>query len=104
MSKMDSVADSKATILYDFGRLRSIYASLVEEVMFAIRQALDTEKIKVANVLGKVKEVASLAEKIERKKYTNVAEVPDLAGVRIVCMYSSQIEEVAALIRNEFDV
>jgi ppGpp synthetase/RelA/SpoT-type nucleotidyltranferase len=104
MGKMDSVADRKASILYDYGRLRPIYASLVEEVMFVVRQALDARGIKVANLLGRVKEVASLSEKIERKKYTNVAEVSDLAGVRIVCMYSSQTDEVAALIRNEFDV
>ena len=81
-----------------------MYASLVDEVMFAVRQALDTREIKVANLLGRTKEIASLSEKIKRKKYTNVAEVPDLAGVRIVCMYSSQTDEVATLIRDEFEI
>lgn len=101
---MDSMLDTKAAILSDYERLRPIYGSLVEEVMFAVSQALGAREIKIATLLGRTKEVTSLAEKIERKKYKNVAEVPDLAGVRIVCMYSSQTDAVAALIRAEFDV
>jgi putative GTP pyrophosphokinase len=101
--KMDG-SDRMPGILYEYEKLRSAYNSLVDEVKFAISQALDAREIKVASLLGRTKEVASLGDKIKRKKYRSLSEVTDLAGVRIVCMYSSQLDAVAALIRDEFDV
>lgn len=98
------MSDRKLPILRAYEERRPVYASLVEEVMFAAREALIAREIKVATVLGRTKEPTSLAEKIDRKKYEAMEDVPDLAGVRIVCMYSSQVEAVSAIVHDEFEV
>ncbi|MDQ1071552.1 GTP pyrophosphokinase [Streptomyces canus] len=56
---------------------------------------------------GRAKDVASFAEKIQRKggKYVDpMAEVTDLAGIRIITYYLEDVERIASIIRREFSV
>lgn len=53
---------------------------------------------------ARAKGVASVREKILRKRYTSFDQLTDLCGVRIICYYESQIEDIAALLAREFTV
>jgi putative GTP pyrophosphokinase len=102
--KLVTLPDRTAAILHNFGHLRPVYESLVNEVLFAVHKGLSTRSIKTATVFGRVKEPQSLADKIDRMNYTNLSDITDLAGARIVCMYSSQLVAVENFIREEFKV
>lgn len=91
-------------LLSAFDRSKAIYGSLVEEVLFAVKKILGEQTIKVASVIGRVKERDSLSDKLQRKNYRNLNEVPDIAGTRIVTLFEPDSQRVAELIRDRFVV
>lgn len=58
-------------------------------------------------VTGRVKEIASILEKVNKKKIPLSRieeEVEDIAGIRIICQFVEDIDSVVQLIRNRSDM
>ena len=88
-----------------FGDCRGIYERLVEEVQFGLSEEFKKSAFKPAALLGRVKELASLEDKLERKpKYKKITDIPDLAGVRVLCLFEPELDVVAEIVRREFDI
>jgi len=87
-----------------FRRSTSLYESLVEEVRFSLQAAFASREVRVAALLGRVKSVTSLEEKLQRKNYDTLESVPDLAGVRVVTLFDVETRNVLELIRQHFTV
>ena len=85
--------------LKDFHDLKSICEQLV-------KQLLDEEKIKVHTVSGRVKEKDKLAEKLSKpeKNYSNLREITDVVGIRIITHFEDEIYKIGDLITKEFTV
>lgn len=78
------------------------YNRLKDETLYALERGLD---FKVHGVLGRVKERQSVSDKILRKSYgAPEAELEDLVGLRIVCLYTSDLDKADKVIRDTFDV
>lgn len=61
----------------------------------------------IEQVKGRVKTVASIMEKLKRKEYSIQEleeKMEDLAGIRILCQYMEDIDEVVEMIRNRSDM
>ena len=61
----------------------------------------------IEQVSGRVKSVASILEKMQRKHIPMERmeeEVEDIAGIRIICQFEEDIETVASLIQNRSDI
>ena len=61
----------------------------------------------IEEVTGRVKSIYSILEKIQRKRipWDKIEEeVEDIAGIRIICQFSEDIEKVAEIIRNRSDM
>ena len=61
----------------------------------------------IEQVSGRVKSVASILEKMQRKHIPMERmeeEVEDIAGIRIICQFEEDIETVASLIKNRSDM
>ena len=61
----------------------------------------------IEQVSGRVKSVASILEKMQRKHIPMERmeeEVEDIAGIRIICQFEEDIETVASLIQNRSDM
>ena len=61
----------------------------------------------IEEVSGRVKSVASILEKMQRKHIPMERmeeEVEDIAGIRIICQFEEDIETVASLIQNRSDI
>ncbi|MBR2257322.1 MAG: GTP pyrophosphokinase family protein [Blautia sp.] len=61
----------------------------------------------IEQVRGRVKSVASILEKMQRKNVTMdrmLDEIEDIAGVRIICQFEEDIDTVADLIRRRSDM
>jgi ppGpp synthetase/RelA/SpoT-type nucleotidyltranferase len=91
-------------LLSVFDRSKALYGSLVEEILFAVKKMLSEQTIKVATVIGRVKEHDSLADKLQRKNYRHLNEIPDIAATRIVTLFEPDSLRVAELIREHFIV
>ena len=97
VAKIDSTAHLQ---FYDDNLGR--YRRLKDETLFALESGLD---FKVHGVLARVKDRQSVADKILRKSYgTPEADLEDLVGLRIVCLYTSDLKKADRVIRDTFEV
>jgi len=92
-------------LIKQFIDCRPEYEQLCSEVAYILRTKLKKAEIEVAAVTFRAKTLASFLEKTRRKPYKNpLTEITDIAGVRVVCLYSPDTSEVQKLIRKEFDL
>ncbi|VVB62951.1 Region found in RelA / SpoT proteins [uncultured archaeon] len=82
----------------------SIYKRLEEEAIFIIQQALNNTDIKIYSIQSRVKDVDSFLDKSRRKQCRNpIEEIKDIVGLRIVCLFLSDITRISDIIRKSFD-
>jgi len=78
---------------------------LCGEVVYLLKHILKNESVEYAHVTSRAKTLPSFCEKLNRKSYENpFSEITDLAGVRIVYLYASDIQRIETLIEREFEV
>jgi len=79
------------------------YKNLAELVQYELAKKI--KGIKTHTISHRIKDFNSLNDKARRKKIENpFQEIHDIIGVRVVCLFLSDLEEIGNLIRNEFDV
>lgn len=82
-----------------------VYEQLRSEALFAIDHALLSVDYKIHSVTARVKTLESLTQKVQRKGLTDpFAELSDIVGIRIVCLFLADISDVVRLLRSTFDV
>ena len=88
-----------------FRQLEPDLRRLEEEAKFILNQAISASGIKIHSVSSRVKSFASFRGKVTRKELADAfAEVDDLVGVRVVCLFRPDIEKLGAIIREHFEV
>ncbi|MBC9006858.1 GTP pyrophosphokinase [Micromonospora aurantiaca (nom. illeg.)] len=106
MSKVEQSADfpiDEEQLRISFRQKRSLYESLEEEAKFALRSALKRADIKIHSLTSRVKDEDGFLEKVERKQYEAPFEqMPDMVGLRVVCLFLSDLKSVDAVIRETF--
>jgi len=105
MSHMSELDIMRKNAEREFEPLLPRLESLVNEVRHALSTYLDGEKIEVSEIVGRVKSFESYCEKVLRKLYFDpIGEMPDLAGVRVVCLFQPDLDVVEKIILSKFDV
>ena len=88
-----------------FAGERPTYERLTETVVTTLRSLLSDTGINYLDVYGRTKELASFADKIERKQYSDPRDqMTDLSGVRVITFIESDVEAVNTVIRGAFNV
>ncbi|MFD2890845.1 GTP pyrophosphokinase family protein [Flavobacterium chuncheonense] len=88
-----------------FNSNRNLYETLGKNVVESISLLLEKKEIKFLSINYRIKELDSFLEKIERKSYNNpLEEIEDFCGIRIICYYQKDINEIQEIIKNEFEV
>jgi ppGpp synthetase/RelA/SpoT-type nucleotidyltranferase len=94
-----------------YQRVRSDYERFAETVRAILTEAFIRAGIKVASIEARAKSVDSFAEKAalpgdddeSRPKYANpMAEITDLAGVRVITFFPSTLAIVGNILKAEF--
>ena len=81
------------------------YTALCREVAYILTKRTEAVLAHPATVLWRSKSLNSFLEKIRRKQYLDpLSDIKDRAGVRVVCDYDSDCEDVAEIITSEFQV
>lgn len=83
-----------------------VYERLSQLAYNALRKALDEQHVKVTALDYRVKGADSLAGKLELKgaKYHTLADVTDIVGMRVITFYGTDVDKVAAIVGETFDV
>ena len=79
---------------------------LSEKVYNQLRQVLHEQAVELSAIECRVKTEASLAGKLERKgdKYASLDDITDLVGLRIITFYTDDVDKVAAIVQQLYEV
>lgn len=78
---------------------------LMEEVRFSLYQAITAKKIKIHSLVHRVKKFDSFLDKIRRKSIQEpFNDIYDLIGLRVICLFLQDIDIIAEIIKEKFDV
>ncbi|HYT14415.1 MAG TPA: hypothetical protein VEL12_16630 [Candidatus Nitrosopolaris sp.] len=80
------------------------YTSLCEEAMFILEPALQDSGIRVAMVEHRVKTEKSFVAKGITKQVSDFGSITDVAGIRVICLFISDLPRLGEIIRASFDV
>src|SRR5713226_8611762 len=90
---------------------RHIYEMFASEIERILKVALTRQKIKLASIVGRAKDVESFGKKAsapsplnpDLPKYNDpIDEITDQAGVRVITFFPKTIDEVDMVINSEF--
>lgn len=99
----------KEKLRKEYEELKDSYESLVDEVVYILSDLIHRSKIKVHNITyreNKVKTFESLYAKVLMHRITEkqFEKVEDIAGVRVICLYRSDLERIGKSISESFRV
>jgi len=100
--------NSKDTILDDYKKDKTLYYRLASKISELINEILKTNDISVNAIPFREKDIESLSKKISKdgneNKYKKLTDITDLAGVRIITYFSDDVDKIATIIEEEFEV
>jgi len=107
-----SIKDKLNQLEKEYDAKKDFYIKAAKTLKNLIINLLD-DKFNKTNVLYRIKERNSCSEKISRKYIERLEQesnikieelLTDLIGIRIICMYESEIKDIAELLEQEFDL
>jgi len=89
-----------------FEERREVYTALCDEARFALERGLVRAGIELNHMTYRVKSADSFMRKagLEEHSADPLASVWDIVGLRVVCLFRSQLTQIIQVIRDEFDV
>jgi len=103
--RIDDMWTKNPAIIKKFLDARPEFEQLCTEVEYILKKKVSAAHIETSFLGSRAKTLNSFLEKLNRKNYTDpFNQLDDLAGVRVVCLYSSDISNVIDIIRNEFEI
>lgn len=93
-------------ILDEYREALPVLERMKEEVTVKLREALDRNGIIVTAVETRIKTEESLAGKLALKgaKYAELADITDILGARIITFYTDDVDRIAAMAEQLFDI
>ena len=93
-------------LLEQYDDMLPVLERMCDVVKKLLEQTLQDNGIEVTTVKARVKTRDSLAGKLMLKggKYTDITDVTDLLGTRIITYYTDDVDRIAAIAENIFDI
>jgi putative GTP pyrophosphokinase len=100
-----SAADIES-VLAEFDSQEQVLGAFCAKTKDLIEACLQDANIRYHSVQSRVKTRKKLKEKYldSSKKYRRLADITDLAGLRVITYYEDDIDRVAEVVRKEFDL
>lgn len=91
------------TLTREFQRQLPLYEHLTGEALFILERALGQTSIKLHSISSRIKRLDSFLDKARRKELKNpIEETHDIVGIRVVCLFMSDIALIGQAIRESF--
>lgn len=81
-----------------------LYESLAANVANTLQTALDKHNIMYVNIPYRAKSKESFLKKWKQKQYNNFNNMTDMAGIRVITLVESDLDQVEEIIRQLFRV
>lgn len=94
----------KEKILKQYDEVNGIYLNFGEKCKGIIIELLEDNYINCHQITSRLKPRKSLANKIDIKidKYSNLSDITDICGIRVITYLESDVNKVAEIIEKEF--
>ncbi len=91
-------------ILKEYDARKSLNESFSDTLKNLVERLLFAEGIHIHSISARVKERASLKDKLRNKStpYETLDQITDIVGIRIITYYSDDVDKVAEIIQREF--
>ena len=93
-------------IIDDYDQKQDVFRKMQDTVTSCVKTVLHENDVEVTAVEARVKERKSLMGKLVRKghKYHTLDDITDILGVRIITLFSDDVDRVASYMEKIFDV
>ena len=89
----------------EFEQKVPVFKRLEDEALFILNDALGKKQIKVHFIGSRVKSAESFLDKVKRKECKKpFEEIRDIVGLRVICLFLSDIPRVGEVLRSSFEV
>ena len=96
---------NKADLKIEYESRVSLYREALGRGTKLIQGQLQEFEIDISTIQSRIKTFESFFEKIRRKKYENpFIDIEDIAGLRIICYYPSDVASIEKLISSVFNL
>lgn len=98
--------ESISTILAEYDRQKDRYLEFAGSCEFLVKELVKVEGLRVHSVTSRLKERDKLEEKLHRegKDYRHLADITDIAGVRVITHYEDEVDKIGTLVEREFHI
>lgn len=97
-----------STLKSEYSKRRGGYGKLKTEIIYVLEEKLKAANIPYHMIDGRIKELDSVITKAQRdvpeQEFRDIDEIVDICGVRIICLFLSDIEKIENLIADSFDI
>ncbi|MBP5287969.1 MAG: hypothetical protein J6Z08_08745 [Elusimicrobiales bacterium] len=93
-------------LLEQFKESLPVYRKLKDIVLKLINDSIRKNGLFVSSISSRIKTAQSLSGKLELKgmKYRTITDITDLLGIRVITFYSNEVDKIAALAEQIFDI
>jgi len=93
-------------ILNEYRENLGKYREICDYVASFLKKKVQEKQIMTFAVEQRVKSEESLIGKLQRKgdKYNNISDITDICGMRVVCYFSDDVDKVAEIIKECFEI
>ena len=82
-----------------------VFARLQDEALFILKEGLKDANVMYHSVAQRIKPLSSIVEKAQRMKMSDpLLKMHDVVGLRVVCLFLSDVERIGDLIKEKFTV
>ena len=103
---MNVLSPHTTELLEVFRQQLPLLEQLAEQASDLLLKALHRQNIQMNTFERRVKSEDSLTGKLEKKgyKYKSLYDITDLVGIRVVTYYTDDVDKVAAIVKQIFDI
>ena len=96
--------NANTKILEQYREKTSVYREFTDRVEDLVSVLLEESGIRVHSISSRMKDCSSLERKIDKNsgKYTELKDITDIAGVRIITYFDDEVDAAAGVIEREF--
>ncbi len=95
---------NKKDILKTYDSQLESYKETASTLENHISELLSSKGVKCHLIEKRVKERKSLEDKLDRKSYDSLNEIPDIIGIRIIVYYQNDMEKIKSVLESQFSI
>lgn len=89
----------------EYERKAKFFEQLKDVAHYELITGIKREKIDIHWIFARIKDFSSVIDKIQRKGIKDpFTEIRDFVGLRVVCLFLNDLQEISDIIKNTFEV